>query len=251
MFDACSFSGKRILITGAGSGIGRATAMFLDSLGAGLVLVGRSEAKLEETTQKLSHGDVSVYACDLCDFSSYDSLFEKVIDKGKLDGLVHCAGIAKPSPVRAISEAILHETMMANFYSFVMLVKYFSKKKVSNDGASIVACSAVNVHYPQKCMSVYEASKSAVEAAVSGMAEELYAGRNLRINAMVIGPVVTPMAGFAADDFSAVGTQSEVTPNLMGMAAPDCIAKMAAFLLDDISSYTTGRNFYVDGGRLG
>ncbi|MBE6096537.1 MAG: SDR family oxidoreductase [Schwartzia succinivorans] len=251
MFDNKSFLDKRILVTGAGSGIGRATAFYLDSLGAGLVLVGRDETKLEETKQRLSHRDASVLTYDLCDFASYDALFSEVTKKGKLDGLVHCAGIAKPSPVRAISEAMLHEIMTVNFYSFMMLVKYFSKKKVSNDGASIVACSAVNVHYPQKCMSVYEASKSAVEAAVRGMAEELYFGRKLRINAMIIGPAVTPMAGFAPDDFSAVGTQSEVTPNLMGMANPDSIAKMAAFLLDDASSYTTGRNFYVDGGRLG
>lgn len=124
------------------------------------------------------------------------------------------------------------------------------QKKYSNDGASIVACSAVNVHYPQKCMSVYEAAKSGLEAAVRGMAGELYSGRKLRINAMVIGPVVTPMAGFADGDLQAVGTHSDITPNLMGMASPSDIARMAAFLLDDLSAYSTGRNFYVDGGRF-
>lgn len=76
------------------------------------------------------------------------------------------------------------------------------------------------------------------------MAEELYTGRKLRINALVIGPVVTPMAGFLDGDLRAVGMHSDVTPNLMGMASPAAVAAMAAFLLDDSSAYKTGRNFY-------
>ena len=133
----------------------------------------------------------------------------------------------------------------------MMLTKYLSKKKYTNDSASLVAVSAVNVHYPQKCMSVYAASKAALEAAVRTLALELYPNRKLRVNALVVGPVATPMGGAVEGDRSLVGQQSEITPNLMGIAGPDDIAKMAAVLLDSTSAYVTGRNFYVDGGRLG
>lgn len=250
MFAVGAFEGKRILITGAGSGIGRATAIILGELGAKVVLAGRTLAKLEETAALLPSGAAETVVCELCDFASYDEFFQKFIATGKLDGMVHCAGMAKAVPVKALTYESVRQILDTNLTSFFMLVKCFHKKIISNDNASIVVCSAVNVHYPQKCMSVYEASKGAVEAAVRGMAEELYSRRHLRVNAMVIGPVATPMAGVTNGDYSTVGQFSEITPNLMGIAAPESIANMAAFLLSDASAYTTGRNFYVDGGRL-
>lgn len=250
MFDKRTFCGKRILITGAGSGIGRATAVLLGSLGAELILVGRSGDKLADTLAQIAIGEHVCISMDLCNFDDYENIFMLCTGDKKLDGMIHCAGIAKPTPIKALSVTVISEILDCNFKSFMMLLKYFSKKKYSNDGAAVVACSAVNVHYPQKYMSVYSASKAALEAVVKGMAEELYIDRKIRINAMVIGPVITPMAGFLEGDLQAVGSRSEVTPNLMGMAAPQSIAQMAAFLLDDVSAYTTGRKFYIDGGRL-
>lgn len=250
MFDAHSFDGKRILVTGASSGIGRQTAIMLDALGANVVLVGRSQEKLEETMSHMPRGQHVCVAFDLCSFDEYDTLWNQCVADGKLDGMLHCAGVAKAVPVKVFSPNSIHELMDIHLVSFLMLVKYMSKKKYSNDGASIVGVSAVNVHYPQKCMSIYEAAKAGVEAAVRGLAQELYEGRKIRINALVVGPVATPMSGFAEDDISAVGTFSEVTPNLMGMAGPADIAKEAIFLLGSASSYSTGRSFFVDGGRL-
>lgn len=250
MFAEDGFKGKHILVTGAGSGIGRATAILLGKLGAKVILTGRTLAKLEETAALLPGGATEIVACELCDFASYDEFFQKFIATGKLDGMVHCAGMAKAIPVKALTYESIRQMLDTNLTSFFLLVKYFHKKTISNDNAAIVVCSSVNVHYPQKCMSVYEASKGAVEAAVRGMAEELYSRRHLRVNAMVIGPVATPMAGVANGDYSTVGQFSDITPNLMGIAGPESVAKMAAFLLSDASAYTTGRNFYVDGGRL-
>lgn len=249
LFDVDVFSGKNIMITGAGSGIGRATATLLGGLGANLVLVGRDKEKLNITSKAIASHSVTNISFDLCDYFSYDNLFLQC--PHKLDGLVHCAGIAKPIPIKAISVDNVTEIMNNNFMSFVMLVKYFSKRKYSNEGASIVACSAVNVHYPQMCMSIYEASKAAIEGCVRGMAQELYMSRKLRINSMVIGPVATPMAGVEDNEVpNIVGTQSAITPNLMGIASPEYIARMAAFLLSDMSVYSTGRSFFVDGGRF-
>ena len=176
---------------------------------------------------------------------------QRCAEGGKLDGLVHCAGIARPILLKTVSASAIAEMMDTNFVSFMLLAKYLIKKKYTNDGASLVAVSAVNVHYPQKCMSVYAASKAALEAAVRNLALELYPNRKIRVNALVAGPVATPMGGVAEGDLSLVGTQSEITPNLMGIASPNDIAKMAAVLLDSTSAYVTGRNFYVDGGRLG
>lgn len=251
MLDKRSFSGRRILVTGASSGIGRAVAILLGQLGGQIVLTGR---RAEELSRTLSEMDGTGHCCvsfNLCDLDSYDNFMRQCCEGGKLDGLVHCAGIAKPLPLKTLLPAAITETMDTNFTSFMLLTKYLSRKKYTNDGASLVAVSAVNAHYPVKCMSVYAASKAALEAAVRTLALELYPNRKLRINALVVGPVATPMTGVAEGDLSLVGTQSEIVPNLMGIASPDDIAKMAAVLLDSTSSYVTGRNFYVDGGRLG
>ena len=249
MFDEKTFVGKRIMVTGASSGIGRSTAILLSQLGASVILVGRDPSRLQQTCERMAPGEHTVCAFDLCDFDNYDTFIRDCTAMGKMDGLVHCAGIAKATPAKVLSVAAIHETMDINFGSFMMLVKYFGKKRFGNDDASLVALSAVNVHYPQKCMSVYAASKAALEAAVKTLSLELYE-RKIRINTIVVGPVVSPMSGFAPDSFEAVGNMSEVTPNLMGMAHPKEIANMAAFLLSDRSGYTTGRKFYVDGGRL-
>lgn len=251
MLDKISFDGKRIMVTGASSGIGRAVAILLSRLGGQVVLTGR---RTEELSRTLAEMDGTGHCCvpfDLHELDGYEDFVRQCCEDGKLDGLVHCAGIAKPLPLKTLSPAAITETMDTNFTSFMLLAKYLSKKKYSNDGASLVAVSAVNVHYPQKCMSVYAASKAALEAAVRTLALELYPNRKLRINALVVGPVATPMGGAAEGDLSLVGTQSEVSPNLMGIASPEDIAKMAAVLLDSTSAYVTGRNFYVDGGRLG
>lgn len=250
MFNQNGFAGKRILVTGASSGIGRSIAILLDSLGARLMLVGRSEEKLQETLSRMEHGNHEAFAFDLCNFEGYEEFIQRLSEGGKFDGMVHCAGIAKAVPLKVMTPKAIKEMMDIHFVAFMMLVKYMSKKRYTNDGASLVGMSAVNAHHPQRCMSAYAASKAAVEAAVRCLAEELYTGRKIRINALIVGPVVTPMSGFDMEDLSAVGTMSEVTPNLMGMAAPLDIAKMAVCLLDDVSSYVTGRNYYVDGGRL-
>lgn len=232
--------------------MGRAAARFLGDLGADIIIVGRSRDKLEETAEQI-HGIGSVLCidADLCQFDAYNKIFTQCTEQGKLDGLLHCAGIAPATPVKALSVKIINEILNINLISFMLLVKEFYKKRYSNDGASIVGFSAINAHYPQKHMCVYETSKVALEGAVRGMATELYQGRRIRINAMVIGPVVTPMTGFQDDNLQAIGSYSEVLINLMGFASPISIAQMAAFLLSDLSAYTTGRNFYVDGGCNG
>lgn len=250
VFDKGAFAGKRILVTGAGSGIGRSASILLSNLGAEIILVSRNSDKLQNTLGKLQGTGHLMVPFDVTEFDRYEDLFAQSAEIGKLDGLLHCAGIARAIPLKAVSVSAMDEMMHTNFYSFVMLTKYFSKKRYSNDGSAIVGCSAVNAYYPQKCMSVYQASKAALDAVVRGLADELYDSRKIRINSMIIGPMATPMGGCDNEDLSLVGQHSEITPNIIGIGDPVKVAQMAAFLLHEVSDYTTGRSLYVDGGRL-
>lgn len=247
MENPMDLSGKRILVTGASSGIGRSTSVLLSQLGAILVLMGRDIGRLEETRQMLAGSGHIVISLELKDFDNYAQAFKEIRSSGeKLSGMVHCAGIAKVIPIKVASAKSIHEMFDVNFVSFMELVKHYSKK-TNSLGGSIICLSAINAHYPQKCMSIYAATKGALEMAVSSLAVELF-DKNIRVNAVVPGPIATPMA----DDFGEVsGEESNIVGRqMMPLGEPEDIANMAAYLLSDAAKFITGRKFYVDGGRL-
>ena len=247
MINPMELTGKRIMVTGASSGIGKEPAILLSNLGAQVVLLGRDEQRLAETKDNLSgEGHVSI-SLELREFEKYADAFKQIKETGKkLDGFVHCAGIAKVIPLKVASANVIWDMFAVNYVSFMELMKHFAKK-TNSDGGSVVCLSAINAHYPQKCMSVYSATKGALEMAVSSLAVELFE-KKIRVNAVVPGPIATPMAA----SFSEVsGEESNIVgQQLMALGEPADIANMAAYLLSDASKFITGRKFYVDGGRL-
>lgn len=241
-----TFSRQKILVTGASSGIGRCLAIKLANEGCQVVLCGRHTDRLNETKAMLS--DVDKHQClsfDIRDVNCYENLFDKAIEDGiKLTGFVHCAGIAPVTPIRMLRKNIINDIIDTNYTSFMCLVGMYSKRKYS-DGGSIVALSAINAHYAQKYMSVYAASKAALEASIRSMAIELSA-KNIRINSVVPGATQTPMLNnISPDELEAI-----VSRQALGIIPPEQIAEMILFLLSDKSKYITGREMYVDGGRL-
>lgn len=247
MKNPMDVSGKRVLVTGASSGIGRATSVLLSHMGAELVVMGRDEERLEETRQMLEGDGHVAISLELTDFDKYVEVFKEIRGTGdKLSGLVHCAGIAKVIPIKVASAVSIHEMFDVNFVSFMELVRHYSKK-TNSAGGSIVCLSAINAHYPQKCMSVYAATKGALEMAVSSLAVELFE-KDIRVNAVIPGPIATPMA----DSFGEIsGEESNIVGRqMMPMGEPEDIANMTAYLISDAAKFITGRKFYVDGGRL-
>lgn len=241
------FSGKKIMVIGAASGIGEQTSLLLSMLGARIVLVGRNEAKLLETkTELINHERHMALVYDVKDNDMGKLLFDQAIQDGqKLDGLVYAAGIAKPTPLRIMTYQEYENIFSINYFGFINCVGLYAKKKYNN-GGSIVGISAANAHNPQKCMTVYAASKAAIEASVKTLSLELVE-QNIRINAIIPGAVATPIL----ESINKSTLSNIVDKQILGIQIPEQIADYIVFLLSERSSAVTGRSLYADGGMLG
>ena len=232
---------KRILITGATSGIGEATAKYLFSLEYRLVLVGRNEEKLAELKNSMGEA-AEVVAADLCDDSSVKRLFDFCHDNGlMLDGLVHCAGIAGDKPIRLCTIEYLEKLMHIHYFAFVELCKYFAKKTYSNDGASIVAVSSVSNILRKKASAPYACAKSAVDTAVSVMSKE-FTNRGIRVNTVKPALTDTPFLDLSRDTYNIFDYQP------FGYIPPEHIAYMIEYLLSDKAKYITDAHIPISGG---
>ncbi|MCR5752136.1 MAG: SDR family oxidoreductase [Kiritimatiellae bacterium] len=246
--EFCNLTGKRVLITGASSGIGRACAIEAASLGASVILSGRREDALQETLGMMecpsSH---QIIAGDIG-----DSVFVKQLmdSSGKLEGLVHAAGVCPAVPVGVIDSAALVDSMRINYFAFMELMKYCSKKRYSNEHFSAVAVSSVSAEVGWSCGALYSGSKGAISAAIRSLALEL-APKGFRVNAVCPSNIKTPMFDSLAGEMNdEAGLAALKAKQPLGIGSPEQVAKPVCFLLSDAASFITGVNLPVDGGYL-
>lgn len=245
-FNPLDFKKQKILITGASSGIGRATAIYLSKLNASIVLSGRRVDKLKETQNLLSGSGHMICAADLAT-DDLEDIFKYATQDKKLDGIVHCAGIPYVAPLRSLKKQNMLDAMNNNFLPFIELCRLFSNKKYS-EGGSIVAVSSILTQRPRACETAYISSKGALDSAVESLAFEL-ATKEIRINGVLVGNVLTEMT---EDILKKIGNENHIenakSAALLGLGSVDQIASAIAFLLSDMASFITGTMVRVDGG---
>lgn len=248
MLNPMSLEGRRILITGASSGIGRACAIQASELGASVVLTGRRPDALGETLRQMEHPDCHlVYPCDICDSAS---VAELVKSGGKIDGLVHAAGIGPMCPIGFVDEDHVQSVMKTNYFAFLTLMKHYSKAKNRSDRLSVVVVSSVSALAGWGGVVVYCGSKGALSASVRALAMEL-APKGVRVNAVCPSNIKTPMYDAGALDLNTEeGLAALKAKQPLGLGMPEQVASVAAFLLSDAASFITGVNLPVDGGYL-
>jgi len=244
-------TGKTVLVTGASSGIGRATALRCARLGAAVAITGRNAARLAETEAKLAGACCASITQNLACPEGLESFIQTIVSKtGKLDGMIHCAGIPAVLPLRALTRPRLEEIMAVDFYAFVELVRQFGKKRYSRDGASIVGISAILARRPRPYELAYISAKAALEAAVPVMAMELK-DRKIRVNCVSPGAVKTEMLDSLSQELDNRDFLDSVArASLSGWQSPEEIAQICAFLLCDASSAINAKTLQADGGWI-
>lgn len=237
---------KLIIITGAGSGIGRETAKVASKIGAKVVLLDISNEGLSETMKQMEGNGHVMYVADLCDLKNMAALVKEIVESsGKISGIVHCAGISSRKPLNVLSKDGFSKIMDINFYSFVELVKQATKKKYFEDGGSIVVMSSISSIKGYKAKTEYCVSKAAVDAFVRCVASEL-ADRRIRVNSVMAAEVLTPLALKARETNASVGALDFNAP--LGPSEPYEVANTIAFLLSDATKTITGTSLLIDGG---
>jgi len=247
-----SLSEKLILITGASSGIGRQCAISCSRMGASVLLFGRDRERLEETLKLMDEGQKhSVHALDLLDYDLLGTAVSDIVrERGRIDGLINCAGISTTLPLSAVSPKKMDHFFQTNVIGGVNLARQVVKSaNFSESGGSIVFISSVMGVVGENGKTLYSMTKGALIAAVKSMSVEL-AKRKIRVNAVSPGVVVSPMSENAIYSRDEASRNKIESLHPLGTGKPDDVANACIYLLSDAAQWVSGTNLVVDGAYL-
>jgi len=252
-----SLKGKRALITGSASGIGKSMARRLAEAGAKIDLVDIDEEGLKVVKKELLkfETEINTYKVDLSKKKEIDSLWEIINEKAP-DVLINNAGIYPFKDFLKTDEKFLNKVMNINLNSVFWMSQHMVKRRLKKGGV-IINVSSIEAMLPfANDMSVYNMSKIGVIGITRTLARD-YGSQGFRINALVPGGIKTPGTAKAARrifgfkfDLIKLGLKFKVRLPLERMGESDEVACVALFLASDLASYVHGALIPVDGGFL-
>jgi len=236
-----------ILLTGATSGIGLATLKRLLENKNKVFAVARDFSKISDLVELYSNIMIPI-EFDLKETENIEKIFNEInLGDEKLDALIHCAGIEETIPLTLYSPSKIKNIYEVNVFAGIELLRHFTKKKYSNEGASAVFVSSVMGVLGQPGKIGYCSSKAAVLGIVKASALE-FAKRKIRINAVLPGVVNTPMTQNLFEQISAENVEEIKSMHPLGIGEVSDVVPTIEFLISIHSRWITGQNFIIDGG---
>lgn len=249
------FHGKVALVTGATSGIGKATAIMFARNGAKTVVAGRNRQRGQEVVGQIeSEGGEAIFVeVDMQDQVEIKQMIDTTVETfGRLDFAFNNAGISgRPALTHETKLRDFREIIDVNLNSVFLSMKYELEEMVKNGGGNIVNCSSYGGTHGVGGMSAYTASKHGVIGLTKAAAVE-YAKLGVRINAVCPGSVQTPLIEALSDvagDISAGTSEGQAEqPGMNRVGTPNEVAEVVLFLCSEASTFVTGATIAIDGG---
>lgn len=250
LFSPDCLAGGRYLVTGASSGIGRASAQLIAQCGGRVIAGGRDSARLQEALSHFAGAGHIASTLDLTDADqSADWVKQLVTEHGPLNGVFHAAGTELIRPIRLSRQAHIDEVMGASLFAAAGIARACAQKGAMVDGGALVLMSSVAGASGQSGMALYSAAKAAIDGMVRSLACE-FAPRAIRVNAIAAGAVQTAMHERLTKGASDATSAAYAASHPLGFGDADDVANAALFLLSSGARWITGTTMVVDGGYL-
>lgn len=237
---------KKILVTGASSGIGKEIAKSIVTFGGFVYVLGRNAQRLNDLQKELGEDNCKIIKVDLTTDGSIEYILENV---DKLDGIVHSAGLIKLSPYKFIDKQNISNIFSINVEAPLHLTAKLLKKRKVNSQGSIVFISSINgTCVGSKGLTLYCTTKGALSGLVKSLALDL-AKNKIRVNEVAPGMINTEGIKSVEENVSASAIQEDMAKYPLGTYGdPSDVANACIYLLSEASKWVTGTKLVIDGG---
>ncbi len=242
---------KSVIVTGAGSGIGRATAILLAQAGANVTIADLNQQGMDETLRASegAPGKILRVRTDVSREEDVERLVgEAVREFGRLDGACNAAGVPqRPLPLHELTMEIWQRCIGINLTGVFLCMKYEIREMLKGGGGSIVNIASVAAVRGGEKSSEYCASKAGIAGLTRGAAHD-YGKLGIRVNTVMPGAVDTPMLRGFFDEYKGTDDALKLRSVLGRFAEPSEIGNAIRWLLSPEASFVTGAAFMIDGG---